>query len=382
MNRKLLWPFSFNFFHFAAVAAVTPFLVLYYRKLGFNGDQIGLLTGITPLVTLFFAPLWTGLADNTNHHNRVLGFLLLAAASTLLIFPTFKLFLPVLLIAIAFNVFYGPLTSFADSAAMSMLGGQKALYGRIRLGGTIGYGIAAVLTGSLVQLLGLKAAFWSCAGLMLANFFISRRMEFSQAETRKTRLKEMSQLVANKQWFLFLILAFTGGVSLGILSNYLFPLMQELGSSGAVMGFALTIGTIAEIPVMLFSDRLLKKFKAGELLKIALLMTALRFMLYFLAKTPTAILLVQLTNGMTFPAFWIAGVSYADEHAPPGLHTTAQGVFGAVVWGFGNAAGGFAGGPLLDAIGSHALFLSFGVGFLGVLVLVTTLQRILKENQW
>jgi hypothetical protein len=40
---------------------------------------------------------------------------------------------------------------------------------------------------------------------------------------------------------------------------------------------------------------------------------------------------------MIFPAMWLSGVAYADEHAPAGLKSTAQGLFGAVAFGFGAA---------------------------------------------
>ncbi len=53
---KKIWPFSFYFLYFAAFSALMPFFVLFYQRLGFNGAQIGLLTGIPPLITLVAAP--------------------------------------------------------------------------------------------------------------------------------------------------------------------------------------------------------------------------------------------------------------------------------------------------------------------------------------
>jgi len=61
------------FLYFAAFAAALPFFVLFYQKLGFNGAQIGLLTGIPPLITLFASPFWTGLADARGWHKFVMG---------------------------------------------------------------------------------------------------------------------------------------------------------------------------------------------------------------------------------------------------------------------------------------------------------------------
>ena len=76
---KKIWPFSFFFLFFAAIAAFTPYLVLYYQSLEFSGPQIGLLTGVTPLITLVSVPFWTRLADRTNQHKLIMGISLLAA---------------------------------------------------------------------------------------------------------------------------------------------------------------------------------------------------------------------------------------------------------------------------------------------------------------
>ncbi len=59
---------TFYFFFFAAMASFAPFLTLYFEQIGLTGRQIGLLVGISPLVTLFSAPLFGGLADLTRQN--------------------------------------------------------------------------------------------------------------------------------------------------------------------------------------------------------------------------------------------------------------------------------------------------------------------------
>src|SRR5512133_1855621 len=97
---KKIWPFSLSFVFFAGVAFSMPFMVLYYQNLGFSGTQIGILVGITPLVTLVSSPLWTGMADSTHRHHLLMSVVLLAGAVTIATLPFFNNFLPVVLVVV------------------------------------------------------------------------------------------------------------------------------------------------------------------------------------------------------------------------------------------------------------------------------------------
>ena len=88
------WPFSFNFFLFAGYAFAFPYVVLFYQSLGFNGGQIGILTGITPLITFFAGPFWTGLADTLKRHRLIMSVVLLISTAGMACYPLMRAFLP------------------------------------------------------------------------------------------------------------------------------------------------------------------------------------------------------------------------------------------------------------------------------------------------
>jgi hypothetical protein len=55
---------------------------------------VALLAGMSPLITLVGAPLWTGIADTTRRHRLVMSLTIAVAVVLALIFPTLDQQLP------------------------------------------------------------------------------------------------------------------------------------------------------------------------------------------------------------------------------------------------------------------------------------------------
>lgn len=372
-----IWPFSLNFLFFAGVAFVMPFSVLYYQSLGLTGTEIGIFLGLTPLITLFAAPLWTRLADVTQKHRLLMGIAMFFGALSIFLLPFFPAVIPTIVLILLLTFFFAPVISFADSATMFMLVGRKELYGLIRVGGTFGFGVAAIVAGAVVENYGLRFAFWGGALLSFLGFLISQKMTYPRTEaSTPTSSSGIRTLLARPRWILFLTLGFAGSLCITTINNYLLSYMTDLGANGQMMGYALALGTVSEAVIFLFGSFLLKKFKPYILLVFAIALFGVRLLALAAFNTPELILLVQLIGGLTFPVMWIAGVSYASENAPAGMSATAQGLFGATVFGFGTAVGGFVGGLLLEALGGRGMYF-----VIGLVVLVTVAIVVFIESR-
>ena len=378
---KRIWPFTFYFLYFAAISSLMPFLVLFYQELDFSGTQIGLLTGVPPLVTLFASPFWTGLADSRHWHKFVMGLGIAMIVLAILLLPSVTSFILVFALIIVFNTFISPVPSLADSATMNMLGKERTLYGRIRLGGTIGWGVFAPIAGALVDHYGLKIGFWSFSVLMLINLFVSQKFVHGSHEPGETNQGGIRLLLTSRRWIQFLFLAFLGGIGSFSAASYLFPYMAELGASESMMGIASAAATLTEIPVFFFGNRLVKRFGSYRLLMLALVMFGIRAVLYSLVSTPSMVLIVQVFGGTIFPILWVAGVSYADENAPGNLKSSAQGLFTAMMFGFGAAVTGFAGGLLLESIGGRGMFLVLGIVIFAGILMAEEFRRFFPETK-
>ncbi len=71
-NRSLLVSKAFYFFFFAAFGSLFPLLGVYFKQLGINPTQCGLLIGMRPFIEFVSAPFWGGLADKWRKGKLVL----------------------------------------------------------------------------------------------------------------------------------------------------------------------------------------------------------------------------------------------------------------------------------------------------------------------
>jgi len=379
---KKIYPFSFYLLYFGAGACFFPYIVLYYQSLGFSGAQIGILSAISPLISLIGAPFWTGIADVSHRHRLVMSITLLAAIGMVILYPFVKTLAAVLVLVSLYSFMIAPVNSFADTATMTMLGDQQNMYGRVRVGGTIGWGVIAPIAGLMIAKYGLNWAFWLYAVILFIGFLVSQRFLYSEVKQQVSIKHGMSELFSNRRMVLFLATAFVTGMALMSINSFLGAYMGGLGIEKSLFGFALAIPIIVELPVLFFANRLLVRLKPHGLLVLAMFATMLRLFLYATFTSAAGILVFQLINGFTFATLWVAGVSYINENAPPGLSATTQGVFGATVFGFGAAGGGFMGALLLERVGGPQMYGIFGVLMLVMLIVYVLFERRLPKIQY
>jgi MFS transporter, PPP family, 3-phenylpropionic acid transporter len=375
MKNILPAPAAFYFFFFAAFAAMSPFLALYYQGLGFSGSQIGFLLGISPLISLFASTFWTGLADARHRHKVVLLTTILMTILIAAIFPFLKTFIWVLAFVLFLSFASASIISLVDTATISMLGEHREFYGRTRLWGTIGWGVSASLAGIFFQASGLHWLFWIYALLMVFTLFAVPRITFSHPISAVLFWQGLRTVFTDRRWVFFLFIIFVAGVGTAVHSNYVSLLFQHLGAPKTFVGFAVTITMLSELPILFFSNRLLRWFKPNRLLTLATIFIGLRCLFYAFSSTPLVILLIQLLHGLTYPTLWVAGVTYAAENAPPGLEATSQGILASVLTGFGMSAGGLLGGILIDSFGISRMYL-----YVGLIVLSATVGFIILQN--
>ncbi len=374
-NHSLTLLKVFYFFYFAAAASVMPFLALFYEHLGLNGRQIGILTAIPPVMMLLAASFWGGVADATGRHRHLLRGTMAGGIVFSLLISLSTGFWSAAVTVTAFAFLVSPIVPLIDNSALEHLGERKNQYGKLRLWGAIGWGLAGPVVGQLMERGGVEWSFYSYALFMLTGLLVTLRLPITRSSIGQAFWHGFGVLMGNRRWLFFLAVIFVSGVGSGIVHNYLFLYMNALGSSTTLMGLALTVATLSELAVFSFSDRLLERWGTRTLLAVSVVAVIARLLVYSVVTVPWLVLFIQLLHGLTFSGRWAAGVAYAGKIAPAGMGATAQAVFSGVLLGLGGAVGGFTGGWLYESAGPVLMFRWAGLGVLAAVILLALIGK-------
>ena len=162
----------------------------------------------------------------------------------------------------------------------------------------------------------------------------------------------------------------------GTYSGFFSIHLENLGYSGVFIGAAWALASVAEIVVMLTSERIFKRFSYQNILILTFVVAGGRWILMGLATSAPLILFAQLLHALTYGAFHVASILYMDELSPEDAKTTGQAINNAVTYGMGIMAGFLFTGYFFDIIGVPWLFfISSLLAFFGGLVFCADHRR-------
>jgi len=185
-------------------------------------------------------------------------------------------------------------------------------------------------------------------------------------------------LLNNNEALLFFFLVFVVGVSSGIIENFAYVRIKEVGGTGVEMGFSRLVSSSAGVPMFWHSSWITEKLGVEKVYLLSLLSFVARFFIYASMKKPYHGLPAEALRGATFAAFWTSGTVYAHKISPPGMSTTMLMILNAMYGGLGQSAGALIGGKLQSKVGTVKTFLysgTFNLFFVIILMLYLSLKN-------
>lgn len=357
------------FLYFGVMGIFLPYFNLYCFHLGFNGFQIGVLSALRTVATILFALLWATLADRFQVRKSIYILCNFISAAIWVFYFYTTDFGGMLVITVFYGIFYAPLISFLEALTIDILGKRRKDYGRIRVWGSIAFIMTVILLGKIIDLYSIEIILaFIFAGSLLQAFISAKIPDIAVA--KKESFIPGTKIFTEKRAVIFLFCAFLMLVSHGTYYGFFSIHLAGLGYSGTFIGIAWAVASIAEIFVMIKSDRIFRRFSLENVLVFSFMVAASRWFMLFFAVSPAIILLSQIFHAASYGTFHIASILYIDSLTPNKSKTLGQTVNNVVTYGLGMTTGLIINGYLYETTGSFTLFFLSGiVALIGALIL-------------
>lgn len=348
----------YYFAAFASIGIIVPFLPAWLEARGLRGLEMSTLIAIRPAIGVVAPVVFGVMADALGLRGSLVR---LASGACALIFAVLTVgsvldatlgFWGLLIPLALFAFFRPPMTTIADVATLE---GQQN-YGKIRLWGSIGFAITVLCAGRYLDVGSSVQLPLAITVALLAAF----AMSFALPRTTTTAVRpspEEARLLLRAPDFRWLLVAtFMWQIAHASYDLCVSLHLRDLGADGTYIGLSWAVGTIAEVALMAWSEKLLARFGAIRLMALAFAIGSARWVLLSQLRSLDVLLLIQPLHAVSFALVWVSSMSYLKRRSPPQLLATAQGVYSAA-FGCGAAIGLLVWGPVYQRLGGSAVFL-------------------------
>ncbi|MFT6193450.1 MAG: PPP family 3-phenylpropionic acid transporter [Cognaticolwellia sp.] len=360
MASKQFMRLSTNYFwYFGLLGLIVPFLAIFLDARGFTSLEIGEILAVITATKIVAPSLWAQLADKSGQQLTIVkGGALLSLFCFSLIIWTFN-YWPLMFSLAMFSLFITSILPQIEVMTLNSIRKSAKIYARIRLWGSIGFVIVAMLSGELIERYSAEA--FSYIGIIiLAGLFISTLLNTQPRIAKKTSVDNVSikAKVFNRNFLLFFFAGLMLQMSFGPYYVFFALYLKNLAYSGFLIGIFIAIGVVAEIGVFVFAAIFFKSFSLKTLISMSILLTAFRwFIVGHFAHSDMALAFSQLLHALSFGLYHSASISFIQQHFNANQQSRGQAIYIGGVYGVGGAIGAYVAGLLWqEGIGAVRTF--------------------------
>lgn len=372
-----------------------PLIFSYLPSLGFTPFQQTWILNAFPIAAIIGMFFSNQFADRHFAAERFLGFSHLVGGLALLGLGFTRAFWPFFLLMAVHCLLYVPTLSIVNSIAFAHMKDSKREFGFVRMGGTLGWILAAwPFTFILVDWARVKAAapdgFIAWLGTVLGSGLTgpalrqATRWTFVVAGAVSLALAAYSLLLPHTPpkkkvsgastverfawleavkllkhpfvlvlWLITFVDAFVHNLYFNWTGTFLGAGAEAggVGIPGNWIMPVMSLGQVSEVLTMLVLGLVLKKLGWRWTMLIGILGHAGRFAVYaFFVSEPWMIITVQVLHGVCYAFFFATVYIFVDTYFPKDVRSSAQGLFNVMILGLGVLVANTLGPRLLQTV--------------------------------
>lgn len=382
MHSKLHWRLSrFYFFYYFFVGAFVPYWGLYLKAEQFSAADIGILMSLFQISRIFAPNFWGWLADHTGKRApwiRLTAFLGLCGFSAVFWAHGFYW---LFLVMAALSLFTSSTLPLAESLTLAHLTTTNGHYSRIRMWGSLGFIVASVMLGFLIDVAGIKSLLWSLLIVQMILFVLSYTLPDPKVVAHEHDHFSIWQVIKQPNVIALLVGCALMVTAHGVLYNFYSIYLSDHGYSNGMIGLLWSVGVISEIGIFMLMPKIMQHYSLKTVLLVSLALAVFRFGLIGIAiDNIWLLILAQTLHAATFGSFHAASVDVITQFFNGRHQAKGQAIYNSVAYGIGGTIGGVAGGYALQYLGGQKTFMLAAIfPLIGLLVIGLGLQ--LSKNQ-
>lgn len=358
MQRVPYWRLSAYYFsYFAFLGVFTPYFALYLHTLAFSAWDIGLLMSQLQLMRLFAPYFWGGLADRLGQRLRIVRLSGVVALVIFLAFFALSSFAALLAAMAVFAFFWGAALPLVEALTFDHLRENAAHYSRIRLWGSVGFIVAVLGGGALLDHLPLSAVLWLSVATLVGIVGCSFYVPDAASHLPSDEAAPVGEILRQPRIRALLGASFAMALANAALNIFYAIFLSNHGYSKSLVGVLCSLGVVSEIVAFFFMSRLMRRFSLRAILITSFACGVVRFTLIGWGVDSLAILvLTQAMHGVTFGAFHSAAITAINRWFPGRARSRGQALYASLSVGAGGWFGGVAAGWVWDHLGEQLTF--------------------------
>ena len=383
-SHNLHWRLSrFYFFYYFFVGSFVPYWGIYLQSENFSPSSIGILLSLFQISRIVAPNFWGWLADHTGH--RVKWIKLTSFLGLIGFIGVFwaKGFFWIFLVMSALSLFTSSTLPLAESLTLAHLATTDGHYSRIRLWGSIGFIVASLFLGYLIDLQGINILLWVLLIAQAIIFFLSNTIPETQDIQHKTNDLSIWKIIKTPS-VIALLLGCTLMVSAhGVLYNFYSIYLKDHGYSSGTIGWLWAVGVICEILIFMAMPKILRRYSLKAILLMSLFLGVFRFILIGASPDHLYLLFIaQMFHAATFGSFHAASIEVIAYYFKGRNQTRGQAIYNSVAYGIGGTIGGLGGGYLIQYLGGQLGFMIAAISpLIGFVVIWFGLKLEIKGNE-
>ena len=311
-----------------AFCVVTAYAAVFLHGAGYDDRQIGIILALGNVGGAILSPAFGAWIDRNRkiRHAAVIKVLLGAQMILLAVLCLNPRKNPACTVCyVLYLAFMMPVNSLNLDLCVRLEHAKAPLnFGFARSMGSFSFMILSIILGVLTEKYGFRIL--PAAGMAVVllqavgNRIVDRDLreaEKNLAETEIARREPSLSLPAfvrdNKPFCLMLFGSVIIHIAHSTDGNFLINLVENVGGGPAVMGYLAAFTALIEVPVMMFSDKLPKRWSRVQYIRFAFVFFVLKTLAYALAPNIPLLFASRLLQAPSYALYTVLIVGYADE---------------------------------------------------------------------